>query len=101
VGAATGVVARHVTITIEGDGSGVFRMHGPDGTESHRSGAAALVAAEALARKTALAAVAQMGASHAEVKLSTAKSYLPDAVDDNGLLKAEVTAEAIGRPDTR
>ncbi len=27
--------------------------------------------------------------------------YLPDAVDDNGLLKAEVTAEAIGRPDTR
>jgi N-methylhydantoinase A/oxoprolinase/acetone carboxylase beta subunit len=101
VGAATGVVARHVTITIEGDGSGVFRMHGPDGTESHRSGAAALVAAEALARKIALAAVAQMGASHAEVKVSTAKSYLPDAVDDNGLLKAEVTAEAIGRPDTR
>jgi hypothetical protein len=101
VGAATGVVARSVTITIEGDGSGIFRVHGPEGTESLGSGAAALAAAEMLARKTALAAVAQMGASHAEVKLSTAKSHLPDALDDNGLLKAEVTAEAIGRPDTR
>jgi N-methylhydantoinase A/oxoprolinase/acetone carboxylase beta subunit len=101
VGAATGVVARTVTITVEGDGSGLFRVHGPDGTESLGSGAAALATAEALARKTALAAVAQMGATQAEVKVSVAKSYLPDAVDDNGLLEADVTAEAIGRPDTR
>jgi N-methylhydantoinase A/oxoprolinase/acetone carboxylase beta subunit len=101
VGAATGVVARTVTVTVEGDGSGLFRIHGPDGTESLGSGAAALAAAEALARKTALAAVAQMGAAQAEVKVSVAKSYLPDAVDDNGLLEADVTAEAIGRPDTR
>lgn len=101
VGAATGVVARSVTITVEGDGSGLFRLHGPEGTTSHGSGAAALAAAEALAREAARAAVAQMGASHAEVKVSVDKSYLPDAVDDNGLLKAEVTAEAIGRPDTR
>jgi N-methylhydantoinase A/oxoprolinase/acetone carboxylase beta subunit len=101
VGAATGVVARTVTITVEGDGSGLFRVHGPDGTESHGSGTVALSAAEALACKTALAGVTQMGATHAEVKVSMAKSYLPDAVDDNGLLKAEVTAEAIGRPDTR
>jgi N-methylhydantoinase A/oxoprolinase/acetone carboxylase beta subunit len=101
VGAATGVVARNVTVTVEGDGSGLFRLHGPEGTESHGTGAAALFAAEALARKTALAAVAQMGAGQAEVKVSIAKSYLPDAVDDNGLLKADVTAEAIGRPDTR
>jgi N-methylhydantoinase A/oxoprolinase/acetone carboxylase beta subunit len=101
VGAATGVVARNVTITVEGDGSGLFRLHGPEGTESFGSGAAALAAAEALARKTALAAVAQMGAAQAEVKVSVARSYLPDAVDDNGLLEADVTAEAIGRPDTR
>ncbi|MGE3874636.1 MAG: hydantoinase/oxoprolinase family protein [Parvibaculaceae bacterium] len=101
VGAATGVVARTVTVTVEGDGSGLFRLHGPDGTESLGSGAAALAAAEALAREAALAAVAQMGATQAEVKVSVAKSYLPDAVNDNGLLKAEVTAEAIGRPDTR
>ncbi|WP_119269974.1 hydantoinase/oxoprolinase family protein [Taklimakanibacter deserti] len=101
VGAATGVVARNVTVTVEGDGSGVFRLHGPGGTTSLGSGAQALAAAETLARQEALAAVAQMGASHAEVKVSIEKSYLPDAVDDNGLLKAEVTAEAIGRPDTR
>ena len=101
VGAATGVVARVVKITVEGDGSGLFRVHGPEGTQSLSSGSAALAVAEELARKVALAEVAKMGAAHAEVKVGIEKSYLPDAVDDNGLLKAEVTAEAIGRPDTR
>jgi N-methylhydantoinase A/oxoprolinase/acetone carboxylase beta subunit len=101
VGAATGVVSRSVVITIEGDGNGLFRLHGPGGTQSLSSGVAALAAGEDLARKAALAAVAEMGAGHAEVKVSIAKSYLPDAVDDNGLLKADITAEAIGRPDTR
>ena len=101
VGAATGVVARTVTVTVEGDGSGLFRLHGPEGTQSLASGAAALAAAEQLARKAALAEVERQGASHAEVKIGVEKSYLPDAVDENGLLKAEVTAEAIGRPDTR
>lgn len=101
VGAATGVVSRSVVITIEGDGSGLFRLHGPQGTQSLGSGAAALAEGEKLARHTALKAVAEMGAGRAEVKVSVAKSYLPDAVDDNGLLKAEITAEAIGRPDTR
>jgi N-methylhydantoinase A/oxoprolinase/acetone carboxylase beta subunit len=101
VGAATGVVARSVTITVEGDGSGLFRVHGPQGTQSFGSGATALTAAEELARKTALDAVAQMGAGQAEVNIAIARSYLPDAADDNGLLEAEITAEAIGRPDTR
>lgn len=101
VGAATGVVSRSVTVTLEGDGSGLFRLHGPEGTLSLASGAAALAAGEALARRAALAAVAEMGAGRAEVKVGIAKSYLPDAVDDNGLLKADITAEAIGRPDTR
>jgi N-methylhydantoinase A/oxoprolinase/acetone carboxylase beta subunit len=101
VGAATGVVSRSVVITIEGDGNGLFRLHGPGGTQSLSSGAAALAAGEDLARKAALTAVAEMGAGRAEVKVSIAKSYLPDAVDDNGLLKADITAEAIGRPDTR
>jgi N-methylhydantoinase A/oxoprolinase/acetone carboxylase beta subunit len=101
VGAATGVVSRAVTVTLEGDGSGLFRLHGPEGTRSLTSGAQALKDGEALARQAALAAVTQMGAGKAEVKVSVAKSYLPDAVDDNGLLKAEITAEAIGRPETR
>jgi hypothetical protein len=101
VGAATGVVARSVVVTIEGDGSGLFRVHGPEGTEAFTSGAAALTAGEELAREAALTVVAEMGATRAEVKVSATKSFLPDAVDDNGLLKAEITAEAIGRPDTR
>lgn len=101
VGAATGVVARSVVVTIEGDGSGLFRVHGPKGTEAFTSGAAALTAGEELARKAALAVVAEMGAARAEVKVSAIKSFLPDAVDDSGLLKADITAEAIGRPDTR
>lgn len=101
VGAATGVVSRAVTVTLEGDGSGLFRLHGPEGTRSLASGSQALAQGEAQARQAALAAVAQMGAGQAEVKISIAKSYLPDAVDDNGLLKAEITAEAIGRPETR
>lgn len=101
VGAATGVVSRAVTVTLEGDGSGLFRLHGPEGTRSLTSGTQALAEGEALARQAALTAVTQMGAGKAEVKVSIAKSYLPDAVDDNGLLKAEITAEAIGRPETR
>lgn len=101
VGAATGVVSRAVTVTLEGDGSGLFRLHGPEGTRSLTSGAQALKEGEAVARQAALTAVTQMGAGRAEVKVSIAKSYLPDAVDDNGLLKAEITAEAIGRPETR
>ncbi len=101
VGAATGVVSRNVMVTIEGDASGLFRLHGPEGTRSLGSGAAALKEGEELARQAALAAVIEMGAGRAEVKVSIDRSYLPDAVDDNGLLEAKITAEAIGRPDTR
>ncbi len=34
VGAATGVIAQAVTVTVEGDGSGLFRVHGPAGVSS-------------------------------------------------------------------
>ena len=100
VGAATGVIAQTVSLTVEGDGSGLFRVHGPSGTAVFTSGAAALEAAEAQARETALAAVRQLGAHDPQVQVSIAKSHLPDAVDDNGLLEAQVRAEAIGRPET-
>jgi N-methylhydantoinase A/oxoprolinase/acetone carboxylase beta subunit len=100
VGAATGVIAQTVSLTVEGDGSGLFRVHGPSGTSVFTSGAAALEAAEAQARETALAAVRQLGAHDPQVQVSIAKSHLPDAVDDNGLLEAQVRAEAIGRPET-
>ena len=100
VGAATGVIAQVVTVTVEGDGSGLFRVHGVAGVESFTSGAAALAAAETMAREAALKAVIQMGAHDPQVQVSIAKHHLPDAVDDNGLLEAVIRAEAIGRPET-
>ena len=100
VGAATGVVAQTVAIDIEGDGSGLFRVHGPSGLQSFASGAAALDAARDMARDLALVAAAQLGAEDIEVQLSETKSHLPDTADDNGLLQAVVRAEAIGRPRT-
>ena len=100
VGAATGVIAQVVTITVEGDGSGLFRVHGPQGTAVFTSATAALEAAETQAREGALDAVRQLGAHDPQVQLSVSKHHLPDAVDDNGLLEAVVKAEALGRPET-
>ncbi len=99
VGAAAGVVAQTIVITVEGDGSGLFRMHGPAGTVTFKSGAAAVAAAEILARDTAMEAVQSLGASHAQVQVSVEKHLLPEAIDDSGLLEAVVRAEAMGRPD--
>lgn len=100
VGAATGVVAQAVTVTVEGDGSGLFRVMGPAGSSAFTSGVAALAAAEAVAREAALAAAASLGAHDPQISVSVRKSLLPDAVDENGLLEAVVRAEAIGRPET-
>jgi hypothetical protein len=89
-----------VTVSVEGDGSGLFRVHGPSGTAVFTSAIAALAAAEEQARSGALDAVRQLGAAEPEVQLSISKHHLPDAVDDNGLLEAVVKAEALGRPET-
>jgi N-methylhydantoinase A/oxoprolinase/acetone carboxylase beta subunit len=100
VGAATGVTAQTVTVMVEGDGSGLFRMHGASGVQSFASVTAALAAAEDLARASALSAVKQMGAEDPQVQVSISKHHLPDAADDNGLLEAVIKAEAVGRPRT-
>jgi N-methylhydantoinase A/oxoprolinase/acetone carboxylase beta subunit len=100
VGAATGVIAQVVTVTVEGDGSGLFRVMGPNGSTVFTSGAKALEAAEAQARETALQAVRQLGAHDPQVQVSVAKSHLPDAANDDGLLEAVFRAEALGRPET-
>lgn len=100
VGAATGVIAQTVTVSVEGDGSGLFRVHGPAGTAVFTSGAQALAAAEEQAREGALAAARLLGADAPEAQISVVKHRLPDAVDDNGLLEAVVKAEALGRPAT-
>jgi hypothetical protein len=39
-----------------------------------------------------------MGAEDPQVRIAVARQMLPDAVDDNGLFEAIVTAEAVGRP---
>ncbi|MBC8037280.1 MAG: hydantoinase/oxoprolinase family protein [Rhizobiales bacterium] len=98
VGAATGVVAQTVTVAVEGDGGGRFRVHGPDGVAVFGNGPDALAAAEATARQAALRAVEGMGAEAPQVRVDIHKHLLPDAMDDNGLLGATVKAEAIGRP---
>jgi N-methylhydantoinase A/oxoprolinase/acetone carboxylase beta subunit len=101
VGAATGVVAHTVTVTIEGDGSGLFRVHGPAGVTVFTNAAAALAAAETTARQAATAAVESLGAEAPQLRLSIEKHRLPDAADDNGLLGATIRVEAIGRPSAR
>ena len=98
VGAAMGVVARSVSVTVESDGNGVFRVYGPEGAAMFADGTEALLTAQAEARKAALAAAASMGASEPQIRISAEKHFLPDAADDNGLLKAVITAEAVGRP---
>jgi hypothetical protein len=99
VGAATGVVAQTVTVAVEGDGSGRFRVHGPEGVAVFSSGIEALAAAEETARAAALQAVEGLGADAPQVRVVIDKHLLPDATDDNGLLGATVKAEAMGRPN--
>ena len=99
VGAATGVVARSVTVRVAGDGSGLFMLHSTVGTRQFTDPQAALDAATGLARQTAVDAVQAMGAADPEVRVTVTRQLLPNATSDTGLLEAVVVAEAIGRPD--
>jgi N-methylhydantoinase A/oxoprolinase/acetone carboxylase beta subunit len=98
VGAAAGQVADRVTISVEGDGNGAFRVHGDGGTQLFGSGKLAFAEAVRLAEEQALAHARARGAVDPKVTLSVEKNHLPDAKDDDGLLTARVTAEAIGQP---
>jgi hypothetical protein len=98
VGAASALVADRVVVTVEGDGNGLFRVHGAGRAQQFFSGSQALAAAEALAKETALAQAASRGAKNARVTSSVEKALLPETKDDDGLLTAKVTAEAIGAP---
>jgi N-methylhydantoinase A/oxoprolinase/acetone carboxylase beta subunit len=98
VGAASGVVARTVTVAITGDGAGSFRVHLLEGVTPMTTAREALALAEAEARRLASAAALAMGATMVEVSVRRDLKLLPDAIDDNGLFDGQVTAEAIGRP---
>lgn len=98
VGAATGVVAHRVAIEVIGDGSGLFRVLGAVGARRFDNAAVAVAFAESEARDQAAAAVVAMGAESPEIRVATERRMLPDAVTENDLLHALVTAEAVGRP---
>lgn len=98
VGAATGLVARTVVVEVQRGTEEGFRVHRPDGVTFHTTGAAALEAAIEAACSHALAEVTAMGATDPQVRHEIKKDWLPMANDDNGLLQAWITAEAIGRP---
>jgi hypothetical protein len=97
VGAATGVIARTVSVQVVGDGGGLFRVHGPEGTQVLPDAKTALTRAAEIAERAARKAAIAMGAKEPEVRITTEKHMLPDAIDENGLFTAVVTAEAIGR----
>ncbi len=98
VGAATGVVARTVRIEVAGDGGGAFRVYAREGTLVFDAPRPALAEAQAVAVRLARTAVIAMGAGEPEVVIRIDRQLLPDAVDEDGLFAATVTAEAIGRP---
>jgi N-methylhydantoinase A/oxoprolinase/acetone carboxylase beta subunit len=98
VGAASALVADRVTVTIEGDGNGLFRLHGGGQSAMFGSGMQALSEAQSLAAKIAMEEALHRGARDPKVSIEITKSHLPDAKDDDGLLTATVTAEAIGIP---
>lgn len=94
VGAAAGLVGLRTIVNIEGDGSGLFRVFSTEGVREVVSGAEALRLGEEIARRLAAAGLQQRGGISSEIRVSFKKSYLPDALGEDGLLKAEVIAEA-------
>jgi hypothetical protein len=99
VGAATGVVAQSVTVRVEGDGSGMFRVLSALGVMQFNDAPAALAAADEMARRAACDAALAMGADQPQVHSSVHKQFLPNSSSDAGLLEAVIVAEAIGRPN--
>jgi N-methylhydantoinase A/oxoprolinase/acetone carboxylase beta subunit len=98
VGAAAGMVAHSVTVTVDGDGNGAFRVIGGGDTLVFGSGVQALEHASMRAESAALLLAAANGALSPRLTLSVEKSHLPEAQNDEGLLSARITAEAVGRP---
>jgi N-methylhydantoinase A/oxoprolinase/acetone carboxylase beta subunit len=98
VGAAAGLVSHRVTYAVEGDGKGLFRVQGQGTSEVFMSGAAAIAVAIKKAEAGALDVAREHGAFEAKVQTQIMRHLLPDAKDDDGLLSAEVIADASGKP---
>lgn len=98
VGAAAAMVAERIAVSVEGDGNGVFRVHGGGIAELFLSGQKALQRAGEIASERAITQSLSHGATNPLLQVSIEKRLLPDATSDEGLLTATVTASAIGRP---
>lgn len=98
VGAASALVANRVIVTVEGDGSGLFRLHAAGQGELLGSGPQALARATQLASEMATRQATLNGASNPRVEVTVTKNLMPEARDDEGLLTATIIAEAFGRP---
>lgn len=98
VGAASALVACSATLRIDGDGNGLFRLTGHGPPETFSTAADALEATEARATTIILDMAKSQGAHRPKVKLTWTKQYFPDAQNDDGLLVAELRAEARGMP---
>ncbi len=100
VGAAAGMITHSVTVTVDGDGNGAFRVLGGGDAAVFGTGGDALRAAQTRASSSALDLARKNGAFDPRVSVKIEKSYLPDAQNDDGLLHARIVAEAVGRPST-
>jgi N-methylhydantoinase A/oxoprolinase/acetone carboxylase beta subunit len=98
VGAASALVMDRVLVTVEGDGNGLFRVHGGGQGEQFGSGKLALARAIQVAAELALGQSISRGAINPTVDITIEKNLMPEARDDDGLLTASITAEAMGRP---
>ena len=98
VGAAAGLVAHRVEVSVEGDGNGVFRVMGGGVSEIVSSGVKAIALASKAAEEGAMVLAKANGAHSPKIETSIKRHYLPNAADDEGLLSAVVSAEAVGRP---
>jgi N-methylhydantoinase A/oxoprolinase/acetone carboxylase beta subunit len=98
VGAAAGLVGLRVTVSVEGDGSGAFRVFSQDGARLFSSGGEALSFARNIGGDIASRDAVSRGAIAPEMTVTETKSYLPDAFDDNGLLSARIVVEASDKP---
>ena len=97
IGAAGALVACRLVMRIDGDGNGLFRLTGNGGPQVFAAAQLALKAAETRARAGVLAMALKQGAQDAKVKLVWDKKFMPDAKNDEGLLYAELLAEARGQ----
>jgi N-methylhydantoinase A/oxoprolinase/acetone carboxylase beta subunit len=96
VGAAIGPIHASVTIGIENT-DGVFRLVGNTGAESFGDLATAVATAHERAETEAIRLCIARGSTSPTVDISETRTYVPGRMDDNGLLFAEIIADATGR----